>query len=257
MIATLFLQYAAVANRPRHQPIPASLGIGPRRTAGKTWLGIGVAVALHLAWLTLMPEPHPKTATAPPQPIMVNWVNATPAKTPVPPAAQPLQQPQRPVKTPKPKPVAKTPKPKPILAATSETVSAMAVPNSEPEPQKSQPAPAADPQPAATATAANNAESSQAPTTLPSLQADYLHNPAPVYPEQSRQQGEQGRVLVRVLVTSAGNVEQVNLRKSSGYAALDSAALETVKNWRFVPAHRGSQVVSAWVVVPISFSLEG
>lgn len=257
MIATLFLQYAAVANRPMHQPLPASFGIGPRRAAGKTWLGIGVAVALHVAWLTLMPEPHPKIAAAPPQAIMVNWVDATLAKIPEPPAAQPQQQPQRPLKTPKSKPLAKTPKPKPLLTAASETVSTMAAPDSEPEPQKPQPAPSADSQPAAAVTANNSEESSQAPTTLPSLQADYLHNPAPVYPEQSRQQGEQGRVLVRVLVTSAGNVEQVNLRKSSGYAALDSAALETVKNWRFVPAHRGSQVVSAWVVVPISFSLEG
>lgn len=254
MIATLFLQYAAVANRPRRQPIPARFDAGPRRAASKTWLGIGVAAALHLAWLTLMPAPHPKTAVAPPQPIMVNWVDTAPAKHPVPPTAQPQQRPERPVKTPKPKPAAK---PKPLLAAAGKTVSAMAVPSSEPEPQKPQPAPAADSQPATAGTVSDSAESSQAPTTLPSLLADYLHNPAPVYPEQSRQQGEQGRVLVRVLVTSAGTVEQVNLRKSSGYAALDSAALETVKNWRFVPAQRGSQVVSAWVVVPISFSLEG
>jgi protein TonB len=36
---------------------------------------------------------------------------------------------------------------------------------------------------------------------------------------------------------------------------LDEAALVTVKKWRFVPARRGGEAVSAWVVVPIAFSL--
>ncbi|MBS4050780.1 MAG: energy transducer TonB, partial [Methylomonas sp.] len=103
MIATLFLQYAAVANRPRRQSFPAHFSANPRHTACKIWLGIGVAVAIHLAWLTLMPEQRPEAAITPPQPIMVNWVGSATAKTPAPTAAQPLQQPQRPVKTPKPK----------------------------------------------------------------------------------------------------------------------------------------------------------
>jgi protein TonB len=47
------------------------------------------------------------------------------------------------------------------------------------------------------------------------------------------------------------------VQKTSGFSRLDQAALETVKHWRFVPARRGSQIVPAWVVVPISFSLEG
>jgi len=255
MIATLFLQYTAVANSPRRQSFPARFPPTPRSQAYKTWLGIGVAVAIHLAWLTLLPEQHPETAITPPQPIMVNWVSTAEAKTPTPPAAQPVQQSEPTVKKPKPKPVTKAAKPKPLLTTASETVSAMAAPSSESEPQQPQPAPAATPQPVAAA--ASSEESHQAPTTLPSLHADYLNNPAPAYPDQSRQQGEQGRVLLRVLVTTAGTVEQINLRKSSGYSRLDSAALETVKNWRFVPAQRGSQVVSAWVVVPISFSLEG
>ena len=93
--------------------------------------------------------------------------------------------------------------------------------------------------------------------TLPNLNADYLNNPAPAYPSASRHLGEQGKVLLRVLVNSDGQVEQITLRKSSGYDRLDQAAQETVQKWRFVPARRGEQVVSAWVVVPVSFSLEG
>jgi protein TonB len=37
----------------------------------------------------------------------------------------------------------------------------------------------------------------------------------------------------------------------------DQAALETVKDWRFVPERHGSQIVPAWIVVPILFTLEG
>ena len=103
----------------------------------------------------------------------------------------------------------------------------------------------------------NPAESDQRPTSLPSLNADYLNNPPPTYPPQSRRFGEQGKVLLGVLVNANGGVEQVNLRKSSGYQRLDQAAQDSVKQWRFVPAKRGDQAVTAWVVVPISFSLEG
>ncbi|MCQ8105437.1 energy transducer TonB [Methylomonas sp. SURF-2] len=216
-------------------------------------------MTIHLAWLTLLPEQHPETAITPPQPIMVSWVGTAEAKTTMQPVAQPVQHSEPAVKKPKPKPIAKTTKPKPLLTTASETVSPMAAPSSEPEQLKPQPAPpvSSQPAPASSVADAPTEENNPAPTTLPSLHADYLNNPAPAYPDQSRQQGEQGRVLVRVLVTTDGTVDQVNLRKSSGYPRLDSAALETVKNWRFVPAQHGSRVVSAWVVVPISFSLEG
>jgi protein TonB len=68
---------------------------------------------------------------------------------------------------------------------------------------------------------------------------------------------EQGRVVLRVLVTADGAPETVELRTSSGSARLDGAALETVKRWKFVPARQGERPVTAWVLVPISFALEG
>lgn len=258
MIAILFLQYAAVANRLQHQPFEARFKRTSRKQAYKTWLAIGAALAIHIAWLTLLPEQQAETPITPPQPIMVNWIDSAVSDTPTPPAAKPLPQPERPLKQLKPKPVAKIAKPKPVLATASETTSTIATPISDPEPQQT-PAPAATASQAAAAssTSSSQEQSNQAPATLPSLHADYLNNPAPAYPAQSRQLGEQGKVLLRVLVKADGSVEQVNLRKSSGYDRLDSTALETVKQWRFVPAKRADQAIAAWVVVPISFSLEG
>lgn len=91
----------------------------------------------------------------------------------------------------------------------------------------------------------------------PRFDADYLHNPTPAYPAVARRLGEEGRVLLRVLVSPAGRAERLELQSSSGSTRLDNAALDAVKRWRFVPAHQGSEPVSAWVLVPVSFSLEG
>jgi protein TonB len=49
----------------------------------------------------------------------------------------------------------------------------------------------------------------------------------------------------------------VSEERTSGSGHLDSAALETVKTWRFVPARQGRESIEAWVLVPIVFRLEG
>ena len=65
------------------------------------------------------------------------------------------------------------------------------------------------------------------------------------------------KVVLRVLVSGAGTAGSVEIRTSSGFALLDTAALDAVKRWRFVPARQGDQPISAWVLVPITFTLEG
>jgi protein TonB len=120
------------------------------------------------------------------------------------------------------------PSPSPILVAP-------------PPPPPPEPAPAAAPPLAITA---------------PVFAADYLDNPPPSYPMLSRRAGEEGRVVLRVLVSPGGRADDVGIRSSSGYSRLDEAARDTVRRWRFVPAKRGDQPVPAWVLIPISFRLE-
>jgi protein TonB len=86
--------------------------------------------------------------------------------------------------------------------------------------------------------------------------ADYLGNPKPPYPPISRRMREEGRVVLRVLVTADGGAGDVELRASSGSARLDEAALRTVRRWKFIPARRGRTPVQSWVLVPIIFKLE-
>lgn len=77
----------------------------------------------------------------------------------------------------------------------------------------------------------------------------------PVYPPRCLRMGIEGTVRVRVLVGENGRVQEVTVGKSSGDAALDDAALEAVRHWRFEPAKRGGAPVRAWAVVPIEFKL--
>jgi len=219
-----------------------------------------LALALHLAGYLLMPAATQEEPATPPAPIQVAWIAAPQPKAEHTPAAPP--QPQPPMVKPKAKPKAvkrvKT-QPKAVLStrAPATTTTAALAETAEKTPKPAAEAPAAMPQASATPAPAAPATNSQPPLTLPNLNAGYLHNPAPRYPEEARERGEQGKVLVRALITVDGTVAELALRKSSGFAGLDQSALETVKKWRFVPARRGAAAVSAWVVVPITFSLEG
>lgn len=92
--------------------------------------------------------------------------------------------------------------------------------------------------------------------TAPSFNAAYLHNPAPVYPPPSRRLGEEGKVLLHVKVSAAGQPVAVDLEKSSNFERLDEAARHAVARWRFVPAKRGDEAVEGSVIVPIVFRLD-
>ena len=91
---------------------------------------------------------------------------------------------------------------------------------------------------------------------LPSSNADYLQNPKPAYPPLSKRLGEQGKVIVRVLIGADGVPQKAELRQSSGFERLDQSALTTVLKWRYVPGKRGGVAEEMWFNVPINFVLE-
>jgi periplasmic protein TonB len=86
-------------------------------------------------------------------------------------------------------------------------------------------------------------------------QARYSDTPKPVYPENARREGREGRVILRVLIDDQGRTKSVELNTSSGSKALDQAATEAIKRWRFHPAYAGDTPVDSWVNVPIDFRL--
>lgn len=55
------------------------------------------------------------------------------------------------------------------------------------------------------------------------------------YPSFSKRSGEQGEVVVRLIIDESGSVEDVALLRSSSYPRLDRAASEIGKRYRFKP----------------------
>jgi periplasmic protein TonB len=91
---------------------------------------------------------------------------------------------------------------------------------------------------------------------LPSSDAQYLQNPKPPYPAISKRLGEQGKVVLRVLIGTDGTAQRAEIQQSSGFERLDQAALATVLRWHYVPGKRGGVAEAMWFNVPINFVLE-
>lgn len=91
--------------------------------------------------------------------------------------------------------------------------------------------------------------------TPPNYRTAYLHNPKPAYPPLSQQLEEEGTVHLLVHLDARGQVRQVQLKNSCGYARLDTAALQAVQQWKFIPAKQGDSPVAATTIVPITFRL--
>ncbi|MBC7532066.1 MAG: energy transducer TonB [Oligoflexus sp.] len=82
----------------------------------------------------------------------------------------------------------------------------------------------------------------------------YASNPEPQYPRMSRRFHEEGKVVLKVLISSDGKVLNLEVLHSSGFERLDSSALETVKSWIF---RLGAEKLAdeSWVIVPVNFKL--
>jgi len=81
-----------------------------------------------------------------------------------------------------------------------------------------------------------------------------ISQPPPSYPRDALRRGIGGTVQVQVTVAPDGSVERMDLASSSGDRSLDRAAMEAVRRWRFKPAMRNGQPVSATIIIPLDFS---
>lgn len=80
--------------------------------------------------------------------------------------------------------------------------------------------------------------------------------PQPPYPPTSKQNGEQGRVVVAVVVSPAGRVTSASIVQSSGYSRLDQAALNAARNISFRAKSGGAPRSSVTIQVPYRFKLK-
>lgn len=163
-----------------------------------------------------------------------------------------------------PVPPAPIPTVKPAPTPAPRTLAPLPMPLSEPAPAANAPVVVATPPataapstaPAMAATPPSAAPAAPPRVELPSSDAQYLQNPKPPYPAISKRLGEQGKVVVRVLIGVDGAAQKAEIRQSSGFDRLDQAALSTVLGWRYVPGKRGGVPEAMWFNVPIHFVLE-
>ena len=76
---------------------------------------------------------------------------------------------------------------------------------------------------------------------------------APVYPPLARQAKVQGVVVLRVLISKSGEVENVEL--VSGHPMLAPAAIEAVKQWKYTPYLLNGEPIEVVTQVTVNFSL--
>ena len=162
--------------------------------------------------------------------VMANLVSPEASKTQRPPAPTP-PKPKEEKKPAKEKPKEKTSeKPSPTQA---QQTSQQNQPQSKSEPQ---PQTQSQTQNAAVAPATSGgASGTPIQTDIGKLIVVYQPDAEAYYPSFSKRSGEQGSVVVRLIIDESGNVEDIALLQSSTFPRLDRAASDIGKRYRFKP----------------------
>jgi len=266
----------------------------PRHTLTKVAGAIG-ALGVHLAVLAaIIASPPPKPQMEMDETVDVRFVeisdeiiDAAPVEEPVPepvvepepePEPEPVVEEPEPVIEPEPEPVVEPePEPEPVVEEPEPEAITPPPPPPKPKPEpkpkpkpkpepKPKPKPKPKPQPKPVAQAPAGQATAPVPQAPPKPvdpdrprligKVDYLgRRPMPVYPRASERRGEEGRVVVRVLISPQGTVLKATIQKSSGYHRLDDAALDAARSARFRPYTENGIAYRAMADIPFDFVL--
>ncbi len=157
--------------------------------------------------------------------VMANLVSPSPTKSQEAPAA-PKPTPPKPKEEPKKKVEEKpTPKPAPAEPKQSTAAQKQTESNSDSQPQNAAVAPSTS----------GGASGTPIQTDIGKLEVLYQPDADAYYPSFSKRSGEQGTVIVRLIIDQTGNVEDIALLQSSNFPRLDRAASEIGRRYRFKP----------------------
>jgi len=87
----------------------------------------------------------------------------------------------------------------------------------------------------------------------PIQQGKLIHKVDPDYPEVARQARIQTTILLEVVVNGQGEVTNVKVLR--GHPALDQAAIDAVKQWRYSPTLLNGEAVPVITTVSVAFAL--
>lgn len=200
--------------------------------------------------------PKPKPKVTPPKPAIAAKLPKLTPKPVQPAKAVPVQQPTT------------QPMPKPIQP---KTVEQPVTPTREVPFSRVQEAPLSTaPQPATNSTAVANSITPATEPTKPAAPAQATSGmqnqaastdarsgcAAPVYPQESEINGEEGTTTLALLIAADGKVLQANIERSSGFAGLDRAAKKALVLCTFQPAIRNGQPEQGWAKLSWKWQLQ-
>jgi len=187
---------------------------------------IGIVIALHLLFLIgfqsgMKPDNDNNQDDAR---VMANLVSPEAAKQP---QAAPAAPPPKPKQEQKKKTVDEKSTQAPTPPQTQQQTQTPPVNQSKSESQATN----------ATVAPATTSGSSGTPiqTDIGKLVVVYQPDADAYYPSFSKRSGEQGEVVVRLIIDESGSVEDVALLRSSSFPRLDRAATEIGRRYRFKP----------------------
>jgi protein TonB len=203
--------------------------------------------------LSAPPEPEPPDTSIPDE---TPPAPQEPESEPLPPPEPP--EPEAPLPPPPPPPPVKSLNPPPVPVPAKPA---------KPRPPTlrpiAKPAAASSEKPRAKPAAATNSRQGSANSTNPSARPSgpagpstgpvCISRPAPAYPAALLNRRIGGTVAVEVGIDANGRVSSTSLAGSSGQAALDQAALNGVRRWRFKPAMKLGVPIAAHARVNVVF----
>ena len=187
---------------------------------------IGIVIALHLLFLIVFQsgmKPDNENNLDDTR-VMANLVSPEAAKQP---QAAPAAPPPKPKQEQQKKTVDEKSTQAPTPPQTQQQAPTPPAPQSKSESQT----------PNATVAPATTSGSSGTPiqTDIGKLVVVYQPDADAYYPSFSKRSGEQGEVVVRLIIDESGSVEDVALLRSSSFPRLDRAASEIGRRYRFKP----------------------
>ncbi|MBA0205186.1 energy transducer TonB [Pectobacterium aroidearum] len=198
------------------------------------------------------PEPEPIPEPSPEPPVLTSEqgereIASVPEKaiaeeqqTPPPPVKKEVHQP----------PVKPVVKPQPVRPKTT----AERQPAARPEPEPSPAAPEATPGQLTLASKGNLMQNN--PGAQPKQVASVgCVVPQPDYPRRAKRLQQEGDVLVRLVINPEGRLIRHDIARSSGYDALDQAAVEAVAQARCTPYRENGQAITVMTIQPVNFRL--
>ena len=163
--------------------------------------------------------------------VMANLVSpdTTPKKSQQAPAPAPAPSP------PKPKEAKEEPKKKAVEERSSQNPTPPPPENASQQQKSESPSQNQLQNAAVAPSTAGGASGTPIQTDIGKLIVVYLPDADAYYPSFSKRSGEQGTVVVRLIISETGEVEDVALLQSSSYPRLDRAAADIGKRYRFKP----------------------